>query len=202
MVSSSQCLRILKKRKHIASDDKCILLLVKSVGAAMSDVFHDDIDNVTYIDAGVVGFTRLSSDLPNGLLMTEQFQKADFLVCTNSGSFAVCLEPVSGYNAFKLDEINDAWRGCFVTGVQLQTDLSSAFNTNQKSIRAGDLVIIAGSIFIASRSDRVGYEPNLVKWADGLALGSGSIDGGFSRWRVVLSERNSVRALKEIDSEA
>src|SRR4051812_36339863 len=94
----------------------------------------------TFVNSEALGFTNLSEELPNGLLRTAQSTQADFLICGTDQRFAVCLEAESGFMAFELDAINDAWRGCFVTGVQLQADISSAFTTAERDVRPGDLV--------------------------------------------------------------
>ncbi len=155
----------------------------------------------TFVSSEALGFTNLSTGLPSGLLLTEQSSKADFLICTAEQRFAVCLEPASGFQAFELVGVNDAWRGCFVSGVQVQAGLTSGFTRFGRDIRPGDLVISKAWISVATRPIQMGHLPRLIKWKNAADLGPGALQGGFSRWRVVRIENQSVDVLKEINSD-
>ncbi|GAA4725092.1 hypothetical protein H9L13_00030 [Sphingomonas lutea] len=156
----------------------------------------------TFLNAEGLGFTNLSADLPCGLFLTRQYENAAFLICTASQKFAVCLEKSSGFNAVELEATNEAWRGCFVSNVEVQADLSTAFTSAQQDIAAGDLVINKDGVFVASRPVRIGQGPHLVRWTDAPTLGSGTITGAFNRWRVIRRENDNLQILKEVDSEA
>lgn len=153
------------------------------------------------IDPCATGATYLSDQLTRGLLLGQREGLSDFLICDNShGKFAIGLDGHARFRVIELSGVNNAWRGCFIDGVDLVVDQASWFTTHARDPRPGDVVLCRSKVWIAVEAP-LGSSYHLVEWAPALSLGQGEITGGFSNWRLVKGPEVKRVELRSITSQ-
>ena len=155
-----------------------------------------------YIPASAARYGRVSQAQGLALVLPLSKTSEAFLVTSGERSVSIFL---SGDHAGHVIQTENAsnFDGMIIEGVEIEVDLSSAYNPSEASKRARSVVrqsTVTG-VFVVDRAD--GFNQTVIAPLDEISAPSSASERvAFTRWRITVGTGDEKVVLREIDAEA